>query len=81
MTILQSIDDLHSKTNISCNKIKLIGDKGYISTIENKNILLDYYNTEIIFPHRKNQKVKQVLLIRNYLTKDISSKMLIVVLK
>ena len=56
-TIIPSITDMLSN-DVKYKKIKLVGDKGYASKLEDKVKLLNDYKVELIYPHRKNQKTK-----------------------
>lgn len=39
-------------------KIKLVGDKGYARTKQDKKYIQDNFNVQLNYPHRKNQKEK-----------------------
>ncbi len=53
-TIESSIKNLLIDVN-NCKQVKLVGDKGYLRTKVDKQIILDTLNTEIIHPNKKNQ--------------------------
>lgn len=78
-TTTTSINDL-LKNKFKCNKIFLIGDKGYILNEKNKQILFKKYKIEIVHPHRKNQKKKtskkhKKLLKKRYVVENVISKL------
>lgn len=56
-TIESSVDKLLIDV-FKCKQLKLVGDKGYLRTQKDKHILIDTKNTQIIHPHKKNQKEK-----------------------
>lgn len=43
---------------LRCKQFKLVGDKGYATLKKDKIILKETKNTDIIYPHRRNQKIK-----------------------
>ena len=74
-TIIDSINN----TNIK-KRVNLIGDKGYISTKFNRQVLLKKYKVKLITPRKKNQKnirisklMKSKLKIRNRVENCIQS--------
>jgi len=74
-TIIDSINN----TNIK-KRVYLIGDKGYISTKFNRQVLLKKYKVKLITPRKKNQKnirisklMKSKLKIRNRVENCIQS--------
>lgn len=56
-TIESSVDKLLIDV-FKCKQLKLVGDKGYLRTQKDKQMLIDTKNTQIIYPHKKNQKEK-----------------------
>ena len=61
---------------LKCKRLKLAGDKGYASTKINKLRYRETYNTDIIYPHRKNQKTKtpkahKKLLKKRYVIENV----------
>jgi len=58
----------------------LVGDKGYARNIKAKQHLKKTYKTELIYPHRKNQKVKtpeksKQLLKKRYVIENVFAKL------
>lgn len=60
------IDDAHTvetslqqllKNKLKCKKIILVGDKGYARTKIDKEHIKNSFNVELLYPHRKNQKI------------------------
>jgi len=56
-TIIPNLNDL-IKTKITCKRVQLAGDKGYILNKKDKKQLETDYNVQIIHPHRRNQIIK-----------------------
>jgi hypothetical protein len=56
-SVIPTIDKLLID-QLKCKQFKLVGDKGYATSEENKIILDAIKNTDIIYPHRRNQKNK-----------------------
>ena len=67
-TIESSIDGLLINVH-KCKQLKLVGDKGYLRTKVDKQILIDTKNTQIIHPNKKNQKEK-TSVVNKFLLKD-----------
>lgn len=60
---------LNELPNIKCKKIKLVGDSGYARTKIDKQILLEKYNVELIYPQRKNENKKTPVSVKRYVEK------------
>ena len=74
-TIDESIDNLLIDV-FKCKQLKLVGDKGYFKTKEDKKILVETKNTQIIHPHKKNQKIRtpkssKILLEDRYVIENV----------
>ena len=75
LTIKDNIKNL-LETTIKFRKLYLVGDKGYARNIKAKQHLRKKYKTELIYPHRKNQKVKtpeksKILLKKRYVIENV----------
>ena len=78
-TIKSSVLDL-IKNKLKYKKLFLVGDKGYALKKNNKKKLLNDYNIELVYPHRRNQKEKtpkkhKVLLKKRYVVENVFSKL------
>jgi hypothetical protein len=78
-TIKSSVLDL-IKNKLKYKKLFLVGDKGYALKKNNKKKLLNDYNIELVYPHRRNQKEKtpkkhKVLLRKRYVVENVFSKL------
>jgi len=78
-TIEDSLENL-LETKIKFNKLKLVGDKGYARTNDDKQEIYEKYNTQLKYPHRKNQKVKtptetKKLLKNRYVIENVFAKL------
>ncbi len=76
-TIEETLDILPA---ISCKNKKLIGDGGYIRNKEDKQLLLEKYNVDLIHPQRKNQKEhtslkNKKLLKKRYVIENVFQKL------
>ena len=74
-TIEQSLKDL-TKKQIICKTIQLVGDKGYTIKKEEKLKLKENFNTEIVYPNKKNQKTRTLkrhkkLLKKRYVIENV----------
>lgn len=74
-TIENSIDGLLINVN-KCKQLKLVGDKGYLRTKVDKQMLIEIKNTKIIHPNKKNQKEKtskadKILLKDRYVIENV----------
>lgn len=67
-TIESSLTDLF-KSEIKCRSLKVVGDKGYALKITEKQRINQKFNTEIIYPHKRNQKEKTPIKHKKYLKK------------
>jgi transposase len=56
-TVISSIVNL-LETNIKYRNINLVGDKGYATKLTEKIQLQKDYKINLIYPHKKNQKIK-----------------------
>lgn len=54
---------------IECKKKKLIGDAGYSRTQKDKDMLLETYNVELLYPQRKNEHKKTPLSTKKLMKK------------
>jgi len=61
-TIKPSIHDL-IKNKLKYKKLFLVGDKGYALKKTDKNKLFIDYNIELVYPHRRNQKDMEKMII------------------
>jgi hypothetical protein len=78
-TIGDSIDGLLIDVS-KCRQLKLVGDKGYIKKKTDIINLIKTKNTQIIYPHRKNQKEKtskssKILLKDRYVIENVFAKL------
>ena len=78
-TIEQSLDNL-SETPIKYNALNLVGDKGYALKPIPKAELKSKRNVNLIYPHRRNQKIKtpaehKVLLKDRYVIENVFAKL------
>lgn len=55
------------ETIIKYRYINLVGDKGYAALKHNKQLLKINYNINLIYPHKKNQKLKTAILHKQLL--------------
>lgn len=66
--------------NIKFRTLKLVGDKGYIINNSDKKYFYDKYKVQVVFPNRKNQKIKtsdenKKLLKNRYKIENIFAKL------
>lgn len=61
-TINKSVSELLSN-GVKYKKLYLVGDKGYCLNITDKKIMLNTNNIELVYPNRRNQKIKNVTKI------------------
>ena len=54
---------------IKCKKTKLVGDGGYSRTQKDKDMLLETYNVELLYPQRKNENKKTPLSTKKLMKK------------
>ena len=78
-TVEANLDNLFQH-KINAKKIKLVGDKGYARKSKDKDEIKDKYNTELLYPHRKNQKIKtpketKILLKNRYVIENVFAKL------
>ena len=57
-TIEKSIDNMRNLGNLPHKNMKLIGDKGYCHTAIDRKKIIDTYGIELLYPHKKTQKIK-----------------------
>lgn len=65
---------------IECKKYKLVGDAGYSRTQKDKDILLETYNVELLYPQRKNEHKKtpmstKKLMKKRYVIENVFQKL------
>ena len=61
-------------------KLNLVGDKGYAIKIDKKNELAHQYKVNMVYPHKKNQKIKtpqkhKILLRKRYVVENVNAKL------
>jgi len=73
-TITTSLNDLTVR-KVKYRKLYLVGDGGYATKEENKEILHENFNVQLVYPHKKNQKIKtpeedKIILKNRYIVEN-----------
>lgn len=78
-TIDESLVNLNPK-DLKYRTLNLVGDKGYAVKINKKLELKRQYNVNMVYPHKKNQKIKtpikhKILLKKRYVIENVNAKL------
>lgn len=78
-TIDASLENLFND-DIKYRTLNLVGDKGYTSTLVKRTELKETYDVNLVYPHRKNQKIRtpkksKILLKKRYVIENVFSKL------
>jgi hypothetical protein len=78
-TIDESLINLNP-TDLKYKTLNLVGDKGYAIKVAKKLELKQKYNVNMVYPHRKNQRIKtpikhKLLLKKRYVIENVNAKL------